>query len=504
MLAAGASVGMGARAAAARSGAAQPDAAAQSPPAGDGAPFDPAGVRARAALLAESPYRPPTLQTGAAAAVSYDGWRDLSRPRPGRAHWTDTGSLVHLEYFPTGYIFKAPVDLYEVQDGRARVIHYDAGDFEVPDAMTDAVRSIIGLSGFRLQSPINQPAVFDEIAVFQGASYFRSLGRDQIYGLSARGISLGTGDADEEFPDFRAFWIERPALGASQVVVHALLDGPSLAGAYRFVITPGDATVFDVQASLFPRRAIANGGVAPQSSMFLFGAQDRRAVDDFRNEVHDSDGLEVRTEEGGRLWRPLMDPQTAHVSVFQAQRLVGFGLCQRARRLDDYNDLEARYERRPSLWVEPMGDWGPGAVHLLEMPAHDETDDNIAAFWRPAAPWQVGQEIRLAYRLSWGAGPAGDGLASVAATRSGKAFNSTDRQFVVDFVNLPANTTGLRGVVTASAGAAGPVSLVNFPDRAEVRAGFRFTPPASGPADIDLRLVGDGGGLSEAWRFRWT
>jgi glucans biosynthesis protein len=143
-------------------------------------------------------------------------------------------------------------------------------------------------------------------------------------------------------------------------------------------------------------------------------------------------------------------------------------------------------------------------VHLLEMPARDETDDNIAAFWRPALPWQAGQEIKVAYRLTWGSGPPADGLGTVVATRTGKTLNSSDRQFVIDFADLPDDATGLHGVVTASAGAASPVSLIAFPDRAEVRAGFRFTPPASGPADIELRLLGDGGDLSEAWRFRWT
>ncbi len=467
-------------------------------------PFNPADVRARAARLAGSAYAPPQVQAGAAAEVGYDGWRDLSRPRPGRARWTRDGSLIRLEYFPTGYIFRTAVELYEVADDRAAPIGYDPADFMAPDTLAAAVRSIIGCSGFRLQGPINQPGVFDEIGVFQGASYFRSLGRDQAYGLSARGISLGTGDRHEEFPDFRAFWIEHPKASAEQLVIHALLDGPSITGAYRFTVTPGTSTVFDVEANLFPRHRIARGGLAPQSSMFLFGAQDRRAVDDFRNEVHDSDGLEIRTREGGRSWRPLVHPESAHISTFDVEGLLGFGLCQRARRLDDYNDLEARYERRPSLWVEPVGDWGPGAVHLLEMPARDETDDNIAAFWRPAEPWLPGQEIKVAYRLSWGPGPAPDGLGWVVATRSGKALQSTDRQFVIDFVDVPPDAANLRAVVTTSAGAASPVSLASFPDRAMVRAGFRFAPPASGAADIDLRLIGDGGPLSELWRFRWT
>ncbi len=491
MLAAGASAYIGAGATAAGAQA----------PLSEGAPFDPSGVRARAELLSQSPYSPPPAQTGPAAALDYDGFRKIQHRRD-RAYWTDNGSLVRLDYFPTGYIFHEPVELYEVVAGRARAIRFNADDFEAPPELAAALHSISGISGFRLQSPLNRADKFDEVAVFQGASYFRSLGRGQFYGLSSRGVSLGTGEK-EEFPDFRAFWIERPAPGSTETVVHALLDGPSLTGAYRFRIAPGLPTVIDVQASLFPRRTIANGGVAPQSSMFLFGAYDRKGVDDFRAQVHDSDGLEIRTVEGGRVWRPLTHPAKAQVSTFATQRLQGFGLCQRARGFDDYSDLEAHYDRRPSLWVEPMGDWGPGAVHLLEMPARDEGDDNIACFWRPAEAWRPGREVKIGYRLSWGDGPAPDGLGWVVATRSGEAMNSKDRQFVVDFRDVPPDATGVRAQVKASAGTVGPASITPFPDRADVRAGFRFTPPASGPADLELRLVGDSGDLSEAWWFRW-
>lgn len=474
------------------------DASAEAAP----TPFDAASVRARAQALAQSPYRAPAHQGGAAAALDYDGWRRIAQ-RPDRAYWRDGGSLIRLQYFPTGYIFKKPVELYEVADGQARPIAFDPSDFDQPASVADAIRSIGGVSGFRLQSPINTPEKFDEIAVFQGASYFRGLGRDQAYGLSSRGISLGTGEPNEEFPDFRAFWVERPVHGVAEIVVHALLDGPSLTGAYRFRISTGRETVFDIEASLFPRRTITHGGLAAQSSMFLFGAYDRKGVDDFRPQVHDSDGLEIHTQEGGRMWRPLTNPDKAQISTFDTKTLLGFGLCQRASNFEDYSDLEARYDRRPSLWVEPKGDWGPGAVHLLEMPARDEGDDNIACFWRPAEAWRPGVEVKIAYRLTFGRGPKADGLAWVNSTRAGQAMGSKDRQFVVDFADLPEDATGVRGVLTAGAGKVGPVSIAPFPDRAGVRAGFRFTPPASGPADLELRLVGDNGGLSEAWRFRW-
>lgn len=470
-------------------------------------------VRARAAALASKPYVAPVEQSGAPVSWDYDQQRQV-RFRAPRTRWTDNGSLVHLQYFPTGYAFRRPVELYEVVDGQARPIAFDPADFDAPPELTATLSQILGASGFRLQSQINTPGVYDEIAVFQGASYFRSLGRGELYGLSARAIALGTGEQGEEFPDFRAFWLERPAAGATSVVVHALLDGPSVAGAYRFAITPGEASVFEVEARLYPRRDILNGGAAPQTSMFLFGPADRSQDPDFREAVHDSDGLEIWTNDGRRIWRPLVNPANVQITRFEDASPRGFGLMQRARALDDYSDLEARYERRPSLWVEPVGVWGEGAIVLVELPTQKEGDDNIAAFWRPAAPWKAGQEAKFAYRLYWGEGsPDPDAPARVVQTRvggvrTGGAIVGKDVQFVIDFAGLPASAPGLQAVVSASAGTASPATLTPFPapdeNGATIRAAFKLTPPASGPADLELRLVGDGGDLSETWRFLWT
>lgn len=462
------------------------------------AAFHPDQIRILAEGLSQRPFAALDRPKGAAANLDYDAYRRIVFRRD-RALWAQAGLPFRAEYFPTAYIYPQPVDLFEVADGEVRSISFSVDDFQVPPELTQACAALPGYSGFRLQNPINDPAKFDEIAVFQGASYFRSLGRDQGYGLSARGVAVGCGTTSEEFPAFTAFWIERPQAGAGFTVVHALLDGPSLTGAYRFVITPGETTVFDVEATLFPRRTVTQPGLAAQSSMFLFGAADRAQGDGLRDAAHDSDGLEIHTSDGRRIWRPLTNPRRLQLSAFEDASPRGFGLAQRARDFAAYGDLEARYDRRPSLWVEPLGDWGPGAVCLLEIPTINETMDNIAAFWRPARPWTSGHPVSLRYRLHWGAAPRGE-LAQVARTAAGR----NSGEFAVDFTGLAAAVPGLRAEVSASAGQAGPAVLAALPQSGAVRATFRFAPPAQGPAELDLRLVGDAGDLSETWRFRWT
>ena len=457
-----------------------------------------------AAALARKPYVAPPKDTGAAEALDYDAWHRVAFLSD-RALWAAAGLDFRADYFPTGYIFPTPVQLFEVQNGHASPINFSADDFRVPPEYADAVAKVTGTSGFRVQSPINQPDKFDEIAVFQGASYFRSLGRDEGYGISARGLAIGTDSNSEEFPIFRAFWIERPAVGADSIVLHALLDGASVAGAYRFVITPGDRTVFDVEATLFARRTVRDAGIAAASSMFLFGPADRSGFDDFRAAVHDSDGLEVWSADDRRVWRPLINPAQLQHTRFEGATPKGFGLMQRARTLDAFGDLQARYDRRPSLWVEPVGDWGAGAVQLMEIPTRTETMDNIVAFWRPEKAWAPGQPQTYAYRLHWGQDhPVPSALAQVIQTRVGETIPAGARQFVIDFAGLSADLVSVKAELTTSAGKVGPVVLSPFPGGETLRAGFRFEPPTSGTADLELRLAGDAGDLSETWRFRWT
>ena len=284
--------------------------------------------------------------------------------------------------------------------------------------------------------PINRRSVFDEVAVFQGASYFRSLGEGQVYGLSARGLANKTAEPEgEEFPAFRALLDRRAVVARAQtLVVHALLDSPSVAGAYRFEIHPAHgatarATTMDIEAVLFPRVELGKVGLAPLTSMFMFSPNGRISADDFRPEVHDSDGLLMFNGRGEHIWRPLQNPAQVEVSAFLDVNPVGFGLLQRDRNPADYQDFEAVYDRRPSLWIEPVGGWGEGAVVLTEIPSDAEIHDNVVAFWRPKAPLPAGNRIPICVpRLVGGRATGGAGADARRGHASGSRGRSAGRR----------------------------------------------------------------------------
>lgn len=439
--------------------------------------------------------------------MDYDAWRDI-RFDPGRALWGGRGRGFTAQFFHPGFLFREPVQVYEVAEGEARAVDYAPGLFDFganPVPAGAGERPVDGFAGFRLHAPLNRPDYLDEVCVFLGASYFRAVARGQLYGLSARGLALGTADpAGEEFPRFTAFWIERPAPGATQVVVHALLDSPSVAGAFRFAITPGDETVMDVQSRLYPRVRLDRVGIAPLTSMFQFDASDRGGFDDYRAAVHDSDGLALWTGSGEQLWRPLANPALLQESAFADAGPRGFGLMQRKRDFADFGDAEAHYERRPSLWVEPGSDWGRGHVHLVEIPTADEYLDNIVAFWRPQAGLEPGREHRFDYRLHW----CGDhgwnpGLARVERTASGALAAASGRRFVID---LAATVDGVEPVpeILADNGRIDGISLQRLP-AGGWRLAFELHPGTGPVVELRARLLGaDRTPLSETWLYRWT
>ncbi|RPE81184.1 glucan biosynthesis protein [Vulcaniibacterium tengchongense] len=463
-------------------------------------------VADRARALAARPYRPPSARLPAwLQQLSYDEYRDI-RFDPARALWRGRGLPFQAQFFHRGYFFRERVELYEAADGTAVPLRYAPAQFEF-DGLPRPGDEDLGYAGFRLHAPLNRADRYDELCAFLGASYFRAVVRGLAYGLSARGLALRTGDpAGEEFPVFRAFWLERPAPGAAQAVVHALLDGPSAAGAFRLAIRPGVETTFDVNARLFPRVELHAVGIAPLTSMFQFDAHDRDGVDDFRAAVHDSDGLALHTGAGEQVWRPLHNPRTLQESAFAGRAPRAFGLMQRKRAFADYADSEAQYERRPSLWVEPQGDWGEGAVHLFELPTADEFHDNIVAFWRPRAPLAAGREHRFDYRLHWcGTHAWRPELARVRDTRIGAGYRGT-RRVVIDYAGgrLPREDgAAVLAEVAADRGRA------LHPDAYPLRDGgwrLTFELDPDGARTIELRaLLRDAAGpLSETWLYRWT
>jgi len=485
----------------------------------DGA-FDRNTVTDLARRLSRAPFAPPKAPLPKALSdLDYDQYRDI-RVRPSSTLWADQDSEFRLQLLPRGFVFTDPVEVAVVAKGRCERIAYKPDFFVTGDVMKAPLPTEdIGFSGFRALFPINNHSKFDEVAVFQGASYFRSLGEKQVYGLSARGLANKTAEPEgEEFPAFRAFWIEEPSSRASEtLVVHALLDSPSVAGAYRFQIHPGrgatHATTMDVDVVLFPREALAKVGLAPATSMFMFSPNGRGSADDFRPEVHDSDGLLIFNGRGEHIWRPLQNPKQVEVSAFIDVKPVGFGLLQRDRNPADYQDFEAAYDRRPSLWIEPAGDWGEGAVVLTEIPSDAEIHDNIVAFWRPKAALPAGAEYRYAYRASWGDGPP-EALerARVVATRRGRADvrgPTPLRRFVIDYLPAAkmaraARTHLPQASVSASVGDIKNIVVSDDPLIGGYRLTFVFDPRDAKAAELRAELTFSGRQSAETWVYRWT
>src|SRR5450631_3961010 len=433
-----------------------------------GQPFDYAWLKGQARKLAGNLYQvsqdtvPPAM-----TKLSYDQYQSL-RFRTDRSLWGDSGLAFRLQFFHVGRTFNQPVHVYEVVEGQAREIVYDPAMFEWDKSGVDpaSMKDRAGFAGFRVQFVTNWQA---DVAAFLGASYFRAVGGDtRQYGLSARALAVDTAfPRPEEFPRFTAFWFERPAKDSGTLTLYALMDSPSVTGAVRMQIAPGGTLVMDIDAAFYPRKPIERLGIAPLTSMFFYGKNDRRGANDWRPEIHDSDGLSMWTGAGEWIWRPLINPPQLHLNSYLDDNPRGFGLVQRDRNFDHYQDDGVYYDKRPSLWVEPKagasGGWGKGSVQLVEIPTVDETFDNIVAFWNPADKPKAGQELLFGYRLYWGTKmPFGSTLAQVIATRTGIGGTIGQKRilyswhFAVDFaggeLGALAKDAAVEAVVTASSG----------------------------------------------------
>ncbi len=421
--------------------------------------------------------------------LSYDQYRDI-RFKPEMALWRNEQVPFRVELLPAGF----PVSNTGEDRRRSKAAWpaiWSARRTCLRSARTSQkqlANQTLPLSGFRVRTLLNSRSVWDEFMVFQGASYFRAVPRGGQYGLSARGLAIRTAHpAGEEFPAFTQFWIERPGANSSGIVVHALLDSPSTTGAYRFSIQPGTETVMDVDVTLFPRVDLDNIGLAPLTSMFLFDESERTRIDDFRDEVHDSDGLQVVTASGERLRRPLRNPTELQVSAFTAEAPRAFGLVQRSRRISDYRDFEAKYELRPSAWIEPTSDWGKGSVDLVEIPTENETNDNVVTFFRPHYVLPAGKPWHVSYRVRWNATPRiTPSLGRAVATRSGPTIDGKRRIFVVDFAGAGRNIEDLKLDIGASAGKLSHPTLQQNPLTKGVRASFELDPAGSQPGRVAI------------------
>jgi glucans biosynthesis protein len=482
-----------------------------------GAPqaFDYAWLKGQARAQAGHPYQAPVNDIpDEVKKMDWDQFQSIQY-REDHALWAADKLRFRARFFHLGLYFKTPVQIYEVNGGQAQELAYDPAMFDYGKSglHPDKLPQDLGFAGFRINYQNDWKR---DITAFLGASYFRAVGGQWQYGISARGLAIDTGLARaEEFPLFTTFWLERPAATSNRLVVYALLDSPSITGAYRFEIQPGNTLTMEVDAALYPRKAIERLGVAPLTSMFQYGENDHRRANDWRPEVHDSDGLQIQRGNGEWIWRPLVNPAQLRFNAFPEDNPRGFGLLQRDRNFDHYQDDGIFYDRRPSLWVEPKAGWGKGSVQLVEIPTDDETFDNIVAFWNPDSKPQPGQELLYAYRLHWGANmPAESPLAHVIATRTGlggvvgspRTYFSW--RFAIDFAGgklAQMDRSKVQAVITVSRGAVEITSTRPLDEVHGCRTMFDLKPDASdAPINLRVYLTADGHQASETWIYQWT
>ena len=478
-------------------------------------------VGQRAQKLAASPYEEPSASVPQwLLDLDYDQYRDI-RFRSERALWRDRSLPFSVQFFHPGFYYNRVVSVHVVgRNGAVSPAAFSPDQFDYGrNEFESRVPQDLGYAGLRVHYPIKNASYQDEVIAFLGASYFRAVGRDEVYGLSARGVAIDTAlRSGEEFPWFREFWLVQPRAGAQELTLYALLDSQSATGAYRFVVAPGPETRVDVELRLFPRKTIGKLGIAPLTSMFLRGeAGGGPTIEDYRPEVHDSDGLLVAAKDGEWLWRPLVNPEDLSVTSFELTSPHGFGLLQRDRSFDHYQDIEARPDLRPSAWIEPAGDWGAGRVELIEIPTRNETNDNIVAYWVPQTAASPKAPISLSYSIFWyGDDRARPPGGRAVATRLDNGTRDDARRVIVDYEgqalrHLPADAV-VEGVVSATirsgATAGTPKTAEIFEQqviRNPVTDGWRLTFQVKAPDDdpVELRAFLRHGSdvLSETWSY---
>ncbi|WP_040513825.1 glucan biosynthesis protein [Paraglaciecola polaris] len=478
-------------------------------------------VTEQAKSLAEKPYAQPKQNLPAELAdMNYQQYRAI-RFNPQQAQWKDKAKF-EMQLFHPGFLYRTPVEIKVVDENsgtKNMLFETDRFIYEKDAApLKGLVPKDAGFAGFRVHYPLKTTDYKDEVAVFLGASYFRLIGPGQIFGISARGLAIDTAEASgEEFPAFSKFWMIEPGAEDSKLVFYALLDSKSVTGAYRFELVPGLNTVMHVQSTVFAREDVKKLGVAPLTSMYLSGENATRKFDDFRPEVHDSDGLSMHTSSGEWIWRSLNNPKGLRVTSLQDEQPKGFGLLQRDQNFTSYQDTEANYHARPGMWITPDNQWGKGRVELVEIPTNSETNDNIVSYWVPEEPFKKGEMRKFDYTVKTVNGALNEDVTA----RVTRVFNSwaalpgqdnapdkSERQMIVDFSAQAFAHLGqsirLTPHLSLSSGKFKDLEVVQLPDKKTWRAKFKLMPENDEAIDMRLFLTLGDEPISEVWNYVWS
>ncbi len=476
-------------------------------------PFSEDLLDAAARRRADEPYKLFEKRVDEALTlVPYDQYARAIVYKEDEALWRKDGAPFWLEpYHTAGSYYAFPVELFSVEAGQAVRIPYSAQAFEFnAPAKQPATPSQSDFAGFHSLAQIDKLGVFRDFLSFVGAANFRAIGSGQVFGVTARALAINTGQpGGEDFPLFRSLYIERPKPTDPSLVVHGLLDSVNAVGRMKFTITPGYETVIETEAVIYPRKRIAYAGIAPIASRFFFGPGVPPKRRDYRPRVHDSEALYIINGAGEQIWRPLLNPERLQFSVFLDKGPKGFGLIQRERYFASYQDADQQYEKRPTLWIEPLEDWGEGSIDLIELPAPEEINENIVCFWRPKDGLGPGIPHRFHYRMHWCWSPPFENKkAVIVQTRVGES-KAGEAMFVIDFFNAEGcadcNGGALTVSATASAGEVRNVRLAAAPAAGAVhRLRFEYAPSGSEPVDLRAQLMSNGKPASDTWVFRWA
>ena len=467
-------------------------------------------VAQEAARLATRRYKPSPKIPEKLASLDFDGYQKI-RYRQDRQLWRDEGLPFAAGFFHLGYIFQDKVVMNEFTATHVQNVRYLDNLFSFQDE--EVGRKLprdLDYAGVRFLYAESDLAEYREFLSFLGSSYFRAVGKDHHFGTSARGLAINSGLSEpEEFPRFREFWLGKPLGNARSLLFYALLDSPSVTGAYAFVLKPGKNTIVEVKAQLFLREDVKSFGVAPLTSMYWRGENRAARESDFRPEVHDADGLLWQDRGKPLRWRPLDIAQKTRLSYLSTQRLEGFGLLQRDRHFDHYQDMQAEYHKRPSVWIEAKGDWGPGHIKLVELPTDSEFHDNIVAYWEPAVLPEKGSSPIYEYAIHWtGEGnPSDPQKMYVASTRVGedRSYPGTN-VFVLDFVG---GSQDRRPTVKAEPHGGAEIletHLIWNPYASAWRVTLRVKRVDDGgdASELECFLLFEDGRRSENWVYQWS
>ncbi|MBB2964450.1 glucan biosynthesis protein D [Methylobacterium sp. R2-1] len=483
-----------------------------------GSPFSDATVPDLARALGNRPFagQPTNDVPDALKNLPREAYEAI-RIRPEALIWGGEPHGFAVEPLVRGFYYTDRVALFLVEDGVVRPILYDRGRYVAGSEAGAAAlpETEPGFSGLRIRARFGEQN--QDFAVFQGACFYRLVGQGQEFGINGRALMLRPADPrGEEFPRWRALFVERPKTPDGPLVIHALIDSDSLAAALRLELRPGGPSTAAITATLVTRKAIDHLGLSGMQAPFLFGPHDRRGADDARAAVYAAGGLQIRNGGGEAIWRPVRNPETLQISGFLDNGPKGFGLTQRDRSPATFEDDVHHWERCPSLWVEPgepagEGLWGEGAVTLLEIPSDSEVNENVIAYWRPKANLPAGQEVRLTYRQNWGGEPPVGPLARVTSTRSGRGTANPRRLFLVDFTGDLLFTAAGTMVPLDTVLMAGPGRIVEgstrriaHPETRTVRVAFELDPGSERAVELRLALKTEGRQVTETWLYRWT